>query len=125
MSFDEDGGYAQKSKYIDEQHIVPHFRNETKEFINYLIDYAKEQDEIPVLIPCHDSYVEVIDEHLHVLKEYYYIPQTEQGLYTQLMDKGTLAQIAEKHNMKIPETVYLGEENFYEKIDSVISYPCL
>jgi len=125
MAFSDDGGYADKSKYCHEKHIIPHFRNDTKNFIKYLIDYAKKQDETPVLIPCHDSYLEVVDEYLDELKEYYHIPQTEKGLYTEIMDKGTLSKLAERKGVKIPETVHIGEDNFYEKIENNIKYPCL
>lgn len=125
MAFKENDGYADKSKYIDEKYIVPHYKDDTEAFINYLIEYARKQDKKPVLIPCHDSYLEVIDEYFCELKKYYLLPQTTQGLYTELMDKGTLAKLAERKGMKIPETVHIGEEDFYKKIDEIVTYPCL
>lgn len=125
MDYSEEERYAVKSKYCSEKIIVPHYRKETKQFINALIEYAKMQDEKPVLIPCHDSYVEVIDEHLDMLKGYYLIPQTEQGLYSSVMDKGSLHQLAIDNGMKVPETVNVDDENFYEKIENTIQFPCL
>lgn len=61
VDYSEENRYAAESKYVSEKLIVPHYQNETKEFIDALIDYAKSQDVKPVLIPCHDSYVEAID----------------------------------------------------------------
>src|SRR5690625_71354 len=94
MDYSEEERYGAKSKYCSEKVIVPHYKKETEQFIDSLIEYAKRQKAKPVLIPCHDSYVEVIDSYLNILKEYYLIPQTEQGLYTTVMNKETLHQLA-------------------------------
>lgn len=125
MDYSEEERYAVQSKYCSEKIIVPHFKNETKLFIESLIKYAKVQDEKPVLIPCHDSYVEVIDHHLEELRAYYLIPQTEQGLYTKVMNKDTIHQLALENNLKVPETVLIDDENFYQKVEEVIKFPCL
>src|SRR5699024_3259794 len=71
MDYSEEERYGAASKYCSEKVIVPHYQDEKEGFINALIDYAKEQDVKPVLIPCHDSYVEVIDEYLDTLQTYY------------------------------------------------------
>ena len=125
VDYSEENRYAAESKYVSEKLIVPHYQNETKEFIDALIDYAKSQDVKPVLIPCHDSYVEAIDAYLDEIREYYLIPQTEQGLYTTVMDKGKLHQLAEEKGMKVPETLTIDTENFHEKVESIIKFPCL
>ncbi|SDZ10370.1 Predicted ATP-dependent carboligase, ATP-grasp superfamily [Proteiniborus ethanoligenes] len=117
--------YAAKSKYLSERLISPHYKNDTKGFIQFLIDYAKKQDCPPVLIPCHDLQVEVIDEHLEELKKYFLIPQTEPGLYTKLMDKGSLHKIAKEMGVAVPETVRVDEENFLEKVENILKYPCI
>ncbi|SCG83987.1 hypothetical protein DW1_2423 [Proteiniborus sp. DW1] len=125
MDYSEKGTYAAKSKYLSERLIVPHYRNESEKFVKFLIDYAKKQDYPPVLIPCHDLQVEVIDEHLEELKKYYLIPQTEPGLWTKVMDKASLYELALEHGVPVPETVKIDEENFLEKVESMIKYPCI
>lgn len=114
-----------KSKYCSEQIIVPHYKKEKKAFITALIDFAKKQDEMPVLIPCHDNYVEVIDEYLDRLKEYYLIPQEKQGLYSEVMNKDLLQKLAKIHGMNVPETLNIDDENLEEKVKSTIQFPCL
>src|SRR5699024_3018582 len=79
----------------------------------------------PVLIPCHDSYLELIDAHLDLVREYYLIPQTKQGIYTEVMDKGSLHQLPIKHGMRVQETVHMDDERFDERIEEAIKYPCL
>ncbi|WIV13329.1 carboxylate--amine ligase [Proteiniborus sp. MB09-C3] len=125
MDYSEKDTYAAKSKYLSERLIVPHYKKDTKRFIEFLIDYAKKQESPPVLIPCHDLHAEVIDAHLEELKKYYLIPQTEPGLWTKVMDKGSLYQLAIEHGVAVPETVRLDDENFLEKVETIVKYPCI
>lgn len=117
--------YGAKSKYCSEKPIAPHYKKDKEGFVGFLKEYAEKQDLPPVLIPCHDSYVEVVDEYLDELKELYLIPQTEAGLYTRLMNKETLHKLATEKGVAVPETVRVDEDNFYEKIETIIKYPCI
>lgn len=123
--YSEEERYGALSKHCSEKIIVPHYKREPEKLVDALIDYAEKQQEKPVLIPCHDSYVEVVDEYLPQLKEHYFIPQTEQGLYTRVMNKETLHALAMEKGIKVPETVRLDDADFYQKIESSIGYPCL
>lgn len=117
--------YGAKSKYISERLIAPHYRENTKSFIQLLIDYAMKESAPPVLIPCHDSYVEVIDEYLDELKKYYLIPQTEMGLYTKMMNKEVLHKLAEANGVRVPETVRVTDADYLQKVEQIIHYPCI
>lgn len=125
VDYQIEGTYGFKSKYLSEKLIAPHYRTNEKEFIDFLIDYAKKQELKPVLFPCADPYVEVIDKYLDTLKKYYLISQKKQGLFTEVMDKNSLQTLAIKHNVLVPETIRINEDNFYEKINTIISYPCI
>lgn len=117
--------YGAKSKYTSERLIAPHYRENTKSFIQLLIDYAMKESAPPVLIPCHDSYVEVIDEYLDELKKYYLIPQTEMGLYTKMMNKEVLHKLAEANGVRVPETVRVTDADYLQKVEQIIHYPCI
>src|SRR5699024_11795281 len=52
-------------------------------------------------------------------------PQTEQGLYTEVMNKESLHAWAVKHRLKVPEKVRIGETDFKEKVLHTIKFPCL
>ncbi|WP_217587035.1 carboxylate--amine ligase [Lentibacillus saliphilus] len=123
--YSDTGTYGAQSKYCSEKLILPHYKEDTSHFIETLISYAQQQDAKPVLIPCHDSYLEIIDQHLDMLKEHYLLPDMEQGLYTTVMDKETLHQLAVEKGIRVPETVYLNDEHFADKIEEVIQFPCL
>ena len=49
----------------------------------------------------------------------------EAGLYTKVMNKETLHRLATEKGVAVPETVRIGENNFYEKIETIIKYPCI
>jgi len=125
MDYSEEDRYGAKSKYVTEKLIVPHYEREKEEFVEALIEYAKKQQNKPVLIPCHDSYVEVIDEYLQQLTEYYLIPQNTQGIYTKTMNKDTLHELAIKHGVRVPETIQVHEENFFKRVEEEVGFPCL
>lgn len=125
VDYQEEGTYGFHSKYVSEKLIAPHYRKNTKEYIQFLIDYAKSQDHKPVLFPCADPYVEVVDAHLDELKRYYLINQEKQGLFTDLMDKNTLHDIAVEHGVNVPETIRIDEEDFLVKVQQLAGYPCI
>ncbi len=125
VDYSTENTYGAESKYCKERLIAPHYKENTEGFIDFLKEFAKNQSETPVLIPCHDSYVEIIDEYLEELREYYLIPQTEQGLYTKLMNKEVLHKIAEAHGVNVPETVRVDEVNFFGKVETLLGYPCI
>lgn len=121
IDYDEKNAYAFKSKYLSEKIIGPHYKKEEKELLELLIEYSKKQDVKPVLYPSADQYVEFIDNNFDVLKNYYLFPQTKKGLFTEVMNKKTLSVLANKMNVKTPETIYLSEKNYIEKV----TFPCL
>ncbi len=125
VDYSNKGNYGARSKYCCEKLIAPHYKKQTEKFVEFLKDYAEKQDYKPVLLPCHDLYVEIIDKYLDELKEYYFIPQTKKGLYTELMNKETLHKLATDKGVLVPETVRVNEDNFMEKIEDIVKYPCI
>lgn len=124
MEYTEENAYALKSKYCSEFIIVPHYKNETKAFIQTLIDYAKNEEYQPVLLPCADPYVEIIDENMELLRPYYLFPKMKQGQYKEVMEKSTLESLAKAHGVKVPETFQMDDEALNMKVKE-IGYPCL
>lgn len=125
VDYQVEGTYGFHSKYISEKLIAPHYKKETRKYIDFLIDYAKKQDLKPVLMPSADPYIEVVDKHLHELSQYYYIAQTQQGLYMDLMDKNKLHDICVAHNVLVPETIRTTVDNLYDQVDARVGYPCV
>lgn len=125
VDYSDKGAYGARSKYCSERLIAPYYKEDPKGFVEFLKDYAAKQSAPPVLIPCHDNYVEIVDEYLDELREYYLIPQTQAGLYTKLMKKDTLERIAKERGVAVPETVRPDEEDFLDRVEEEIKYPCI
>lgn len=117
--------YGALSHYCKEVLITPHYQDDEDAFVQFLIDYAKKESYKPVLVPCHDAYVEVIDKHIELLKTYFLTVQDERRLLTEVMDKNKLSKLAEAHGVKIPETLESNHPNLLEEVESKIGYPCV
>lgn len=125
VDYSRKDAYGSKSRYLSEHLIAPHYRTDPKGLLYYLVEYAKKQKEKPVLFPGADPYVEFMDNNLEKLKEYYLIPMTEQGLWTEIMDKKTLSDLALKHGVRVPETASPKDPDFYEQVERDIKFPCI
>ncbi|PIE76949.1 MAG: carboxylate--amine ligase [Clostridiales bacterium] len=89
--------YGFKSKYIKEKLLTPHYRDESAAFLDFLIDYAKKQDEKPVLLP----------------------------LQTSLLEKMPLAEHCRRHGVRIPETIGADAPDLVARVATEIGYPCI
>ncbi len=117
--------YGFKSKYIREKLLTPHYRDEAAAFLDFLIKYAAKQDEKPVLLPCADPYVEVVDANRDRLSEYFLLPSMPQGLQTSLLEKMPLAEHCRRHGVRIPETIGSEEPDLVARVAAEIGYPCI
>lgn len=125
VDYDKEETYGAESKYVKEHLIGPHYERESEEFLNFLIEYGKKQEHKPVLFPGADPYVEFIDKYLNKLKEYYLIAMDEQGLWTKVMDKEELHELALEYGILVPETTRPTDKDFKEKIEEEIGFPCI
>ncbi len=122
VDYDENA-YGFRSKYISEKLLTPNYREDEQSFLDVIIEYAKKQKEKPVLLPCADPYVEVLDANREVLAEYFLFPTMPAGLQTSLLEKIPLAKHCREHGVLIPETIAREEENFFERVEAEIGYP--
>jgi predicted ATP-grasp superfamily ATP-dependent carboligase len=125
IDYSNDFTYGFDSKYLSEKLIGPHYKDKTREFIDFLIEYAKKQDEKPVLFPSADGYVEVVDEYMDELRKYYLFPKNEKGKMTELLNKQTLEELCRKTGVRVPETISTKLPNYIEKVEKLMDYPCL
>ncbi|GMK47472.1 hypothetical protein PghCCS26_46020 [Paenibacillus glycanilyticus] len=125
VDYTEEKAYGAESRYTSERLITPHYKNDPEGFIAQLIDYAQKEIVPPVLFPCHDSYLEIVDKYLPELRKYYLISQDIQGIYSRTMNKETLHQLAIENGVAVPEIVRIGEDNLIDKVDRLIKFPCI
>ncbi|MFC5529726.1 carboxylate--amine ligase [Cohnella yongneupensis] len=125
MDYSYKNTYGARSRYLREHHIVPHYREHPEQLLQALIAYAKEQSTKPVLYPSVDPYVIFVDRYLDELRQYYLIPMTEQGLWSDIMDKGRLYELAARHGVLVPNSIHPDEERFEERVVADIGFPCI
>ena len=125
VDYSEESRYGAKSKYLSEKHLAPHYKENPKGLLDFLIDYARKQEKKPVLYPGADPYVEFIDSYFDELKEYYLFPMDRKGFWTEVMDKYRMSLLANEFNVKVPETINSKEENLIERVREEIRYPCI
>lgn len=117
--------YGSKSKYISEKLIAPHYKNDEQGLVDYLIEYASKEKEKPLLMPSADPYVEFIDKHLDELKAYYHINMTEQGLWSNLMDKDYLHKVCTDLGVMVPEIVRTTDPDYLGRVEKELGFPCI
>lgn len=115
--------YGAKSKYLKDQLIVPHYKDD-KALLSYLVDYGQKQAAKPVLFPSADAYVAFMDKHMKTLKDYYLFPMSDQGLWSKLMCKDDLRDLCDLHGVKVPYTMMAGSYNL-NMFEDNIGFPCL
>lgn len=125
VDYKKEGSYGLHSRYLSEALLAPHYKEDPEALLQFLIDYAKGQDKPPVLYPSADPYVEFVDKYLDLLSEYYLLPSIEKGLYTKVMNKESLHSLALKHGVKVPETLDVNEDDFWDQVDRTMTFPCI
>ncbi|MFH5836526.1 carboxylate--amine ligase [Proteiniclasticum sp. C24MP] len=125
LDYARENTYGADSRYLKEQIIVPHYKKNEQELLQFMVDYAKKEKEKPVLFPSGDPYVEFIDRNFDALKEGYLFPMDVKGKWTDIMMKDTLEKLAVKYGMPIPESVELNDPAIFEKVERSIGYPCI
>lgn len=125
VHYQEEGAYAFKSKYLAEKLIAPHHEKEAEQFKDFLIDFAKKQEKKPVLYPTADPFVLLIDKYFDELTQYYLINQTQQGFWSDIIDKDKLYLLAEQHNVLTPKSFSTDDADLIGKVESQLGYPCI
>ena len=107
-----------KSKYINSYKYV----RTCEDGIDYLKEQRKETSSKPVIICYSDGGASAIDMHYDELKDYYCLPGCGINSYlTGLMNKETMAQMAVKAGLDVPDTI-LVEEGI---VPSTVPLPCI
>ena len=82
-------------------------------------------DEPPVLLPVTDSSVTIVSENLPLLRQHYRIGMPAPDLVRSLLDKRSIAQLAEEHNLPSPQTFFIDAADQIESIAHEMTYPCI
>jgi len=114
--------YAHLSKACDETVLVRDYKLDEEGFIEDMVEYASKQSLKPVLFPCADPYVELIDRYYDRLSSVFLLTYKTPGLATQVLDKSSVDALAIMHGLRIPSTFHQNDPLLLEKVAQV-GYP--
>ncbi len=122
VDYSEEQAYAFRSRHCEARLIAPYYKDNPHGFVQFLVEYAEEQHDKPVLIPTHDDYAEILDQQYDTLKDHCLLPNPSQGFYTDIMHKDTLHDLARECGVDTPETLSPAD---LDRVEAEIGYPCL
>ncbi len=113
-----------KSKYGIKV-VCPDPEINDKEFIDFLIDFRKNTDKNPVIIPTADKYVLPLNDYAETLLEYFNFTVPKGGILRKLTSKKETYELAVKHGFPSPNTCFASNP---EELDSFVKqadFPCI
>ncbi len=78
----------------------------------------------PVLMPLADDWVVFMADHRAGLETYYRFVQPSSGLLSELTDKGTTYELADRHGLDVPRHVVIEDGSDLARVATEVGYPC-
>ena len=125
LDYNFTNAYGLSSRYVYRRVLCPNINTNEEELVQFLIDFAVNFPQKPVLIPSHDAYVLMLSRLSDVLAKHYLFHQMPPGLLEQIIDKRGLYELAQKHQAKMPQTFFPASPEDDEETANNITYPCL
>ena len=111
--------FVAQSKYISQTYYV----SNEEEGVKLLIEKYTKENSKPIIICCSDGASSCIDKNYNNLSPHFIFPNAEEeGRITLLMDKEKMRLLAEKYNLKTPQTWIISKRN---PIPNNLHYPCI
>ena len=111
--------FVAQSKYISQTYYV----SNEEEGVKFLIEKYTKENFKPIIICCSDGASSCIDKNYNNLSPHFIFPNAEEeGRITLLMNKEKMRLLAEKYNLKTPQTWIISKRN---PIPNNLHYPCI
>ncbi|MFH1678406.1 MAG: hypothetical protein ABH914_02170 [Candidatus Omnitrophota bacterium] len=93
--------------------------------LNFLIERAKNSVDKEVLFPTADEYVLFVSRNREVLSRYYRFLLPDQEVLEAVLNKHKFYELAMRHGVSVPMTIYCPDEQALIKQTGGFSYPCI
>jgi len=117
--------YALSSRYVTQKVLCPDINRDEEALAEFLIKFGENFSERPVLMASADSYGLLISRHAEKLARCYRFPENPPGLLENIIDKKGLAQLAQKHNLRVPRTIIVDSSSKLDTAAGNMSFPCI
>lgn len=94
-------------------------------FIDFMLDFARRQEQRPVFYPVSDDMVLLASRHRDALQEYYDYVMPPHKQMSQLLSKGGLSQVAERIGLPTPQAFTPQSRDELHRGADRLSYPVL
>jgi len=122
--FDFKKDIAFYSKYVKAK-TCPHPLNEEKQFIQYLISFAKTKHKKPVLFITSDDFLISVSRNKKTLEKYFLINLPENKLIESIADKYKQYELAKAAGIELPQTFALRKTEEINTIANELNYPAI
>ena len=115
-------GYV--SKYVNNSIFAPHPERNEKEYINLLLDLAKDYRG-SVLFPSDDPTLFTVSRNKELLKKFYKVVCTEWNITERFLNKKYTYELAESIGVSAPKTIVIKTIEDVEKYGPQFAFPCI
>jgi predicted ATP-grasp superfamily ATP-dependent carboligase len=113
------------SKYVRKSHSIS-FKNNTKRYLNNLINYSKSKNTRPVLFVAADDELQIVSEYAELLREHFIMPQSYAMDFTgNLLNKINLYEECRRIGVEIPVTYFPKSIMDLDSISKKVPYPAI
>jgi len=113
------------SKYVREAHYLPNFTTDEQRSIKFLIEYGKNQNAKPVIIPTADPDLMLLNKYAGDLQPYYHVVIPPKMFVDIFVNKNNFYTFAKVHDFPIPMTYVFNNVGNLKTIEESISYPVI
>jgi len=96
-----------------------------QEYVQFLMDWGKEQENKPVLFPVSDETVQICSRERTKLLPYFQFVMPDQRMMFKLASKQGLAEVAEEFHVLAPKTIVLRDRHEIEEIAPQLIFPVI
>lgn len=111
------------SRYVKQSYIFSKY--DTIEFINELCELGQYFSKKPVIFSDDDRALLNISQNRERLEKYYLFLYPERDMVNNILDKERFSELAEKHNLPVPDSYRLNSVNDFSAVASHVKFPCI
>lgn len=113
------------SRYVNQALLVPHYRDQEDLLVQYLIDYAQDQDQAPVLFFTDPAYLDFFYRHFNRLKKSFLFPLDDRDKVFPLMDLRALRDLIKDQALALPDALAGTDPDLRERTLDELGYPVI
>ncbi|MCB1728923.1 MAG: ATP-grasp domain-containing protein [Halieaceae bacterium] len=113
------------SRYVRESFVLPGYTRSTNATVDFLLGYARQQTQMPVLFPTADTDLLLYSANHQLLSEYFQLILPSPQLVSHLSDKSLFMDFAKHQGLPVPGTFTMDEVAASDDANPMASFPLI